>query len=211
MTLGLETFRQTLEVFEKFLSSVPTPVHIHFLTLIPLLLPLLASDKASVSLPFSSACSPPQWLRQTAAYVYKRHSSSQRPRDTLHHATSFVLVGARNLPQLQLQHVGSGKCWPTIHQCHREKIEVDGACLRVERRMTQPSVAIAPSSSIDAGSLSYLVAALMSPSPRQGSLSCSLFLRLIKRRYKYLFSLLLSFNKTWLKISLSFNLGLLRI
>ena len=41
---GLETFRQTLDVFEKCLSILSTPVHLDFLTLTPFLLPLLASD-----------------------------------------------------------------------------------------------------------------------------------------------------------------------
>ena len=46
MTFGLETFRQMLDVFEKFLSIIPTSVHLDFLTLTPFLLPLLTSDKA---------------------------------------------------------------------------------------------------------------------------------------------------------------------
>ena len=44
----LENFCQTLDVFEKFLNIVLTPVHLDFLTFTPCLLPLPASDKASL-------------------------------------------------------------------------------------------------------------------------------------------------------------------
>ena len=46
--------------------------------------------------------------------------------------------GTRNLPQIQLKHVGNGKYLPIFHQYHRKKIGVDGACLWVKRRMTHP-------------------------------------------------------------------------
>ena len=39
---------QTLDVFEKCLSIVRTSIHLDFLTLTPFLLPILASDKASL-------------------------------------------------------------------------------------------------------------------------------------------------------------------
>ena len=116
--------RLTLDASEKFLGIVLTPVHLDFITLTPFLIPLLASDKASLF--YNSTCS--GRLKRTFVSLFAadpaRHCSSC-------HSFRF---GGRLKPTTALAEA---------IQCHRKKIGVDGACLRAERRMTQPSVVIA--------------------------------------------------------------------